>query len=315
MNPKKLVNYGYGIVAVLLSFIVPVALIRGGVWLLEHFGATVAHIAQGAVGFFVILLPLALVPRLRLVVGNVQFALSFVFGALFWLYCLGTVYLLWGIVGAILGLFTFNFIVVPAGLAFLFASGQPFSERIQNVLVLALSLVLIYGGRAFAVWLVTKFHTGHFESRFVRYPLAILVGAVAGYVIPLPVFGTLDSVLTDGKLIAVGVGAPLNWLVVSYMASIGATTGFIAGVMAEDHGKVVATISQTFPLILLMAVELVLNSTTDGAGQDHVATWTWIGLIPAIIGGHYGQRYIRTLTDDAFRDDPSLPVDADLVTD
>lgn len=41
---------------------------------------------------------------------------------------------------------------------------------------------------------------------------------------------------------------------------------------------------------------LVLNrQLPEETGQDRVATWMWIGMIPAILGGHYGQKYIEAL--------------------
>src|ERR1017187_2317891 len=88
MNVKKLANYGYGIIIIVVLFILPVALLRGGVWLLENFGNALGYIALGTVGFLVLLLPLASVPRLRMTVGDVYVVLSFLLGALFWLYCL-----------------------------------------------------------------------------------------------------------------------------------------------------------------------------------------------------------------------------------
>jgi hypothetical protein len=94
----------------------------------------------------------------------------------------------------------------------------------------------------------------------------------------------------------------------------GFVTGLFAGLIAGKRGKLVAGIAQFLPLILFVALELVINRDLSSYfGQYGLQFWTWIGLVPAIIGGHYGAKIIREImaeTDidlENVGDDDKLP--------
>jgi hypothetical protein len=294
---RRLAKHGYSIIGILGFLVLPLLLLKGGVWLIQHFGEALGSIAGGLVTFLLLLAPLVFVSRLRIITGNVFYVTSVVLGGLLWLYYLGVTYSMWGIVGAVIALCTFSAILLPASLAILFNGSYAFPERLLDVLALAVALGLVYGIRIFGFWIITKFNSRGFRYRFLRYSSAIIIGFLAGYLVPAPLFAAIDRVFTGGALIAVGSSAPLNWLVVLYMVAIGTTTGFIAGVMAEERGRLIAGVSQIAPLLLMVLVSVAMNRNfLTGEGQDRAATWVWIGMVPAIISGHYGQKYIGNLS-------------------
>jgi hypothetical protein len=61
-------------------------------------------------------------------------------------------------------------------------------------------------------------------------------------------------------------------------------TGYLAGLIAGKRGRLVAALAPIVVLTLAVAISLKINR--DLAGNGALADWTWIGLIPAIIGGH-----------------------------
>src|SRR5437899_1665063 len=68
--------------------------------------------------------------------------------------------------------------------------------------------------------------------------------------------------------------------------------GFFAGFFAKRRGKLVGALAQFVPVIFILAASLMLNRDILGAQdnyQTRPALWTWIGLIPAIIGGALGE--------------------------
>ena len=290
-----------GVVAVLIFLVVPILIVGGGVWLVNNFYQAMGYGALAIIILAVMLILLSIIPTLRAITGTSIYALSFLLGGIFWLACLYTVYSIWGLIGVILGLIFLQAVFLPTVLAILLDFGDPLSLRLIMLGILAVALAIIYGLRILGIWITSKSKTQGIKYPPVRYTVAVIVGIVAGYLLPAPVFAIIDYLVSRGNLIQTSpyVGAPINWLVVLYMIAIGAVTGFLAGFIAEKRGKLMATIAQLSPLILVFVLSLIINrDLLSGTGQANISTWIWVGLIPAIIAGHYGQKYINNLNID-----------------
>jgi len=122
-----------------------------------------------------------------------------------------------------------------------------------------------------------------------RAILAVIAGALVGQLAQVPLALLLDLIyrgdVTAGRW-------PLNSANVILVSLVGLLTGLSAGWIAGKRGKLVAAVAQFLPLFAFVTFEMVRNVdlTTYVAQQYETkpALWTWIGLIPAIIGGHYG---------------------------
>jgi hypothetical protein len=70
-------------------------------------------------------------------------------------------------------------------------------------------------------------------------------------------------------------------------------TGFSAGWIAGRRGKLVAVLANFFILVVLLVTAIVLNRDIIGAmpTETKPALWVWIGLIPALLAGHFAVKY------------------------
>jgi hypothetical protein len=87
---------------------------------------------------------------------------------------------------------------------------------------------------------------------------------------------------------------PFTWPNVLYAIIQGLLIGFIAGFISQKRGKLIGALAQVTLLELFVTVSLILNRDLIGAMQTEYETkpalWVWIGLVPAIIGGAWGER-------------------------
>jgi hypothetical protein len=69
----------------------------------------------------------------------------------------------------------------------------------------------------------------------------------------------------------------------------GFATGWFAGWIAGKRGKLIAALSNFFLLVAVIGMSIAVNR--DLIGNSHFAAqpaiWTWIGLLPAILAGHF----------------------------
>jgi len=123
--------------------------------------------------------------------------------------------------------------------------------------------------------------------------LRLILGAVGGALLG----NTIGLVLALGIDMSYGYQAtggdwPLSWPNILYTIGMSVLVGFFAGFIAKRRGKLVGALAQFVPLLFIITVSLILNRDILGAQakyQTRPALWTWIGLIPAIIGGALGE--------------------------
>lgn len=127
--------------------------------------------------------------------------------------------------------------------------------------------------------------------RVVRFALAVIAGCILGNVIAIVAAFGIDA--SYGAQVT-GGRWPFTWPNVLYAIIQGLFIGVFAGFIAQKRGKVVGAVAQVILLVFFIALSLALNRNIFGAMQGEPETgpalWTWIGLIPAILGGAWGER-------------------------
>lgn len=122
-----------------------------------------------------------------------------------------------------------------------------------------------------------------------RAILAVVAGVIIGQISQVPLAYLLDFIyqsdVTAGRWAWNSANVILTCLV-------GGITGYSTGRIAKRRGKLLAAIAQFTPLCILVASELIKNVDMSGYSalryDTDPALWVWIGLIPAVIGGHFG---------------------------
>ncbi|HLQ24804.1 MAG TPA: hypothetical protein VK138_02875 [Acidiferrobacterales bacterium] len=118
---------------------------------------------------------------------------------------------------------------------------------------------------------------------------AVIAGTIIGQVIQLPLAVLLDVIyranVTGGRW-------SLNSANIILTVLVGFTTGFSTGWIAKRRGKLLAGIAEFLPTFMLLTISVIKNVDPTEyfkANYDTApALWVWIGLIPALIGGHFG---------------------------
>ncbi len=135
----------------------------------------------------------------------------------------------------------------------------------------------------------------------LRYILAIVVGPILGNIA-----AAIPAIIVDmlaGKELTNLYSGNLTLPNVLYASLMGGATGFFAGAIAARRGKLVAILAQFFPLLSFTVLEIVLNrdlaASYNAAHPVPIAFWTWGGLLPAMIGGYYGERFTRQVAASA----------------
>jgi hypothetical protein len=128
--------------------------------------------------------------------------------------------------------------------------------------------------------------------QFVRYPIAIVAGAILGEVASLPVAVFLDIV---SGYDATGGRCPLTAPNVILACVKGLITGYSAGWIAKKRGKLVGAASNFLVLTSFVVFSIAINTDLMGLVEAKLDTkpalWVWIALIPAIIGGDLGMQH------------------------
>lgn len=127
--------------------------------------------------------------------------------------------------------------------------------------------------------------------RILRFVLAVVGGCLLGNAIAIVAGMGIDA--SYGAQVT-GGRWPFTWPNVLYAIIQGLFIGFFAGFIARKRGKLVAALAQVLLLAFFVALSLVLNrDLIRGIGAEYEtapALWMWIGLIPAIGGGAFGER-------------------------
>lgn len=288
---KKLYGVSLGVLGFLGMFLIPILSIYGGVWLYEHFYSVIQSIELSLVGFVVLLSIFSLIPNLRLVTGMCIYITSSIFGIILFLTWLYVAYSFSGIIGILFP---------PLPLLVLLFHGE-----FLIIGELVLEFILVYGSGLLGAWILTKYHPSKWLMKkipsLLRYVIAIIVGVLGGQFLTMPIINALGSILGQD---VINSTTSLSFVNLSYMLLNGFVTGLFAGLIAGKRGKLVAGIAQFLLLILLIVFELVINrDLSSNFGQYGPSFWAWVGLVPALIGGHYGVKIINEETnsdDDDF---------------
>jgi hypothetical protein len=123
-----------------------------------------------------------------------------------------------------------------------------------------------------------------------RILVAIIAGAIFGNLVAL--FGAFGIDSSYGEEVTGG-----QWSCtipnIIYAVVIGFLTGFFTGFIAKKRGGLLGALSQFLPLLAIVLFCLYINRDLLGGWQVKPAVWTWIGLIPAIVGGMCGEHLVN----------------------
>jgi hypothetical protein len=129
-------------------------------------------------------------------------------------------------------------------------------------------------------------------KQLTRYLLAIVIGAIVGEIVGLPLAFALDIIF--GGDVTGGRWA-LNTPNVILTLIKGGAIGYSAGYIAQRRGKLMAALAVWMPMIVLMIVAVAMNRDILGNYQASLDTkpalWLWIALVPAMIGGHFAVKH------------------------
>jgi hypothetical protein len=136
----------------------------------------------------------------------------------------------------------------------------------------------------------------------LRLILGVVGGALLGNALGVVLSLGIDS---SYGYKATGGDWPLSWPNILYIITMSLLVGFFAGFITKRRGKLAGALAQFVPLMFVITLSLILNRDLLGA-QDNYQTkpalWTWIGLIPAIIGGALGEHLANDpVSMDVFR--------------
>lgn len=124
---------------------------------------------------------------------------------------------------------------------------------------------------------------------FVRSPIALIGGVVVGQIAQFPLSLLLDLVWQND---VTGGRWPFTLPNVLLVCIVGLLTGFVSGWIAGRHGKLLGAIATFLPLLLLLTVEVMKNidltEYLEHTYDTNPAIWSWIALIPGVVGGHFG---------------------------
>lgn len=131
-----------------------------------------------------------------------------------------------------------------------------------------------------------------------RAAASIFVGLIAGQAIQILLAFGLDAAYGNSVTAGRWTFNSANVILTCVVALV---TGFTIGRMAKARGKLLAAIANFLPLFFFLTLSVVINRDSS----EHIAKnydtqpalWVWIGLLPAIIGGHFGALRKRA-TDD-----------------
>jgi hypothetical protein len=140
-------------IGIFVGFLLIIGLIlEGGLWLSEQIYPWLALISVITLGVvLVVLIPLSLFKRTRMLSGNGFTIASHIFGLTLWTWAFLLTYAIWGGVALMIGLFFLGVGVVPIAMLATLFNGL-WSPLVQMILL----TVLVFGTRLLGRWLLTK---------------------------------------------------------------------------------------------------------------------------------------------------------------
>jgi hypothetical protein len=122
-----------------------------------------------------------------------------------------------------------------------------------------------------------------------RAIVSIVAGFILGQIAQLVLSVLLD--MAYGNSVTAGRW-PFNSANVILTCLVALITGFIVGRFAKARGKLLAAITNFLPLTIFIIFSIIINrDPSDYIARNYdtqLSLWVWIGLVPAIIGGHFG---------------------------
>jgi len=124
-----------------------------------------------------------------------------------------------------------------------------------------------------------------------RFVAAIIVAAIVGELGAIPAALFIDIVagadVTGGRW-------PLNIPNVVLVCFKGLVVGCVAGLIAKKRGMLVAALANFLPLQVFIVGTLIINRDPTEylktIYDTHPSLWTWIGLVPAMVSGHFAAK-------------------------
>jgi len=149
---KGLRTYLFGALFIAGLILIPLLLLKGGLWLTQTvYPLLIIIYAIALIVCVVIFLPLSLFQKTRAFSSIGILISSYIFGVTVWVWSFLLTYMLWGMLGLIIGLFIMGVGVVPVAILATLLNGE-WSAFFQLVLL----LVLTFGTRGFALYLAKK---------------------------------------------------------------------------------------------------------------------------------------------------------------
>jgi hypothetical protein len=155
---KALGGFLMGIVVLIAFMSLIVAFFTGAAWISDHLLTwfSNASLVAGIV-LFLVLLPLSVVKRARPFSGSLILVISFIFGITLWMEGFLVTLSTWGIFAVIFGLFFAGIGVVPIAMLASLVHGSW-----TALLELVIGVILTFGCRIFAYWIVGTSDTAGF---------------------------------------------------------------------------------------------------------------------------------------------------------
>ncbi len=149
---KEIGGIGSGLILMVFVFAGIILFVKGSFWVLLNLFDLFAAINTWVFGLILLLVFISVVPKMRIYTGLGIHYLTYIWGALFWLLCLGITYQYWGIIGILVGI-----IFLGLGVFFTAFLVALFNGGIMAALMIVLNLAMIYGVRALGYWITTKY--------------------------------------------------------------------------------------------------------------------------------------------------------------
>ena len=121
-----------------------------------------------------------------------------------------------------------------------------------------------------------------------RFIIALVVGFILGQLLAMPIGAIID--LVYGYEVT-GNNSPISFPNIIYIILMGFLSGFVAGGINKKKGMVIGGILPILPLFIVIGISIVLNNDIINAG--YLVSWSCIELIPCIIGGYVGEKYVK----------------------
>lgn len=124
-----------------------------------------------------------------------------------------------------------------------------------------------------------------------RFSFAVIAGTILGNAFAIIAASGIDA--SYGRDVTGGAWR-FNLANVIYAALIGFLVGLFAGCLARTRGWLAGVIAQFLPLVLVIAISVYLNTDASSNSEFRAGRWiVWIGLLPAILGGHLGEKLVN----------------------